>query len=73
LKVSTAITRHPKCPFFAARWIAATANGFEQGSQKGNLFMNKDVLEGIWKQIRGEVKKWWGKITDEDLDRIAGN
>lgn len=35
--------------------------------------MNKDVLEGKWKQIRGEVKKWWGKITDDDLDRIAGN
>lgn len=34
--------------------------------------MNKDVLEGQWKQIRGEVKAWWGKLTDNDLDRVAG-
>jgi uncharacterized protein YjbJ (UPF0337 family) len=34
--------------------------------------MNKDVLEGQWKQIRGEAKAWWGKLTDNDLDRAAG-
>ena len=34
--------------------------------------MNKDVLEGKWKQMRGEVKAWWGKLTDDDLDRAAG-
>ena len=34
--------------------------------------MNKDVLEGQWKQIRGEAKAWWGKLTDNDLDRVAG-
>jgi uncharacterized protein YjbJ (UPF0337 family) len=34
--------------------------------------MNKDVLEGKWKQIRGEAKAWWGKLTDNDLDRAAG-
>ena len=34
--------------------------------------MNKDILEGKWKQIRGEAKAWWAKLTDDDLDRIAG-
>jgi len=34
--------------------------------------MNKDVFEGKWKQIRGEAKGWWGKLTDDDLDRAAG-
>ena len=34
--------------------------------------MNKDVLEGKWKQIRGEAKAWWGKLTDDDLDRANG-
>ncbi len=34
--------------------------------------MNKDILEGRWKQIRGEAKSWWGKLTDDDLDRAAG-
>ena len=34
--------------------------------------MNKDILEGKWKQIRGEARSWWGKLTDDDLDRAAG-
>ncbi len=34
--------------------------------------MNKDTFEGKWKQIRGEAKAWWGKLTDDDLDRAAG-
>jgi uncharacterized protein YjbJ (UPF0337 family) len=31
--------------------------------------MNNDVLEGKWKQIQGEAKSWWGKLTDDDLQR----
>ncbi len=34
--------------------------------------MNKDIIEGKWKQMRGEAKAWWGKLTDDDLDRAAG-
>jgi len=34
--------------------------------------MNKDVLEGKWKQIRGEAKVWWGKLTDDDLEKVGG-
>ena len=34
--------------------------------------MNKDILEGKWKQMRGEAKGWWGKLTDDDLDRASG-
>jgi uncharacterized protein YjbJ (UPF0337 family) len=34
--------------------------------------VNKDVFEGKWKQVRGEAKVWWGKLTDDDLDKVAG-
>jgi uncharacterized protein YjbJ (UPF0337 family) len=34
--------------------------------------MNKDIFEGKWKQIRGEARAWWGKLTDDDLDRAGG-
>jgi uncharacterized protein YjbJ (UPF0337 family) len=34
--------------------------------------MNKDILQGQWKQIRGAAKAWWGKLTDDDLERVAG-
>jgi uncharacterized protein YjbJ (UPF0337 family) len=35
-------------------------------------FMNEDVFAGQWKQMRGELKSWWGKLADDDLDRIGG-
>jgi uncharacterized protein YjbJ (UPF0337 family) len=34
--------------------------------------MNWDQVEGKWKQLRGSVKQKWGKLTDSDLDYIAG-
>ena len=34
--------------------------------------MNEDILKGQWKQIRGKAKEWWGKLTDDDLDKIDG-
>lgn len=34
--------------------------------------MNRDRLEGRWKQLKGRVKEQWGKLTDDDLDVIAG-
>jgi len=34
--------------------------------------MNKDILSGKWKQIRGTVKEKWGRLTDDDLDQIDG-
>jgi uncharacterized protein YjbJ (UPF0337 family) len=39
---------------------------------KGEQTMNQDIVEGKWKQMRGEAKAWWGKLTDDDLDRAAG-
>ena len=35
--------------------------------------MNTDVLQGKWKQVRGEVKRLWGKLTDDDLQEVEGN
>ena len=34
--------------------------------------MNWDQIEGNWKQFKGNVKQQWGKLTDDQLDRIAG-
>lgn len=35
--------------------------------------MNWDQMEGKWKQMKGTVKQKWGKLTDDDLDVIAGS
>ena len=37
-----------------------------------NVTFNRDVLAGTWKQVRGKAKQTWGKLTDNDLDRITG-
>ncbi|HVE52028.1 MAG TPA: CsbD family protein [Ramlibacter sp.] len=34
--------------------------------------MNQDRIQGRWKQLKGKVKEQWGKLTDDDLDVIAG-
>jgi uncharacterized protein YjbJ (UPF0337 family) len=34
--------------------------------------MNRDISEGKWKEMRGQVKIWWGKLTDDDLDKASG-
>src|SRR5215470_3930944 len=34
--------------------------------------MNHDILAGRWKQMRGELKTWWGNLTDDDFERIGG-
>jgi uncharacterized protein YjbJ (UPF0337 family) len=35
--------------------------------------MNEDVLKGKWRQLKGEVKSQWGKLTDDDIDRAEGD
>jgi uncharacterized protein YjbJ (UPF0337 family) len=35
--------------------------------------MNADVIKGKWHQLKGEVKSRWGKLTDDDLDRVEGD
>tara|TARA_R110000737_G_scaffold2923_10_gene9363 strand:+ start:166636 stop:166845 length:210 start_codon:yes stop_codon:yes gene_type:complete len=34
--------------------------------------MNRDQLEGNWKQVKGKVQEQWGKLTNDDLDTING-
>ena len=34
--------------------------------------MNWDIIEGKWCQFKGEAQAKWGKLTDDDLDVIAG-
>ena len=35
--------------------------------------MNSIDLESKWQKLRGEIRSQWGKLTDDDLERIAGN
>ena len=34
--------------------------------------MNWDTVKGDWKKFSGKVRESWGKLTDDQLDVIAG-
>ena len=34
--------------------------------------MNWDRIEGNWKQFKGSALQQWGKLTDDQLDVVAG-
>jgi uncharacterized protein YjbJ (UPF0337 family) len=35
--------------------------------------VNNDIFQGKWKQLRGQVRGWWGKLTDDDVEKVGGN
>lgn len=35
--------------------------------------MNWDQIQGKWTQFKGKAKTQWGKLTDDELDVLAGN
>jgi len=35
--------------------------------------MNKDTIQGNWKQLIGDIQKQWGKLTDDHLTQIEGS
>ena len=35
--------------------------------------MNKDVIQGKWKEIKGELQKSWGNITDDEWEKTKGD
>lgn len=34
--------------------------------------MNWTQIEGKWKQLKGDIKSTWGKLTDDDVAAVAG-
>lgn len=35
--------------------------------------MNRDTLKGQWMQLKGKARQQWGKLTDDDLEKIQGS
>jgi uncharacterized protein YjbJ (UPF0337 family) len=35
--------------------------------------MDSNILQGMWKQIRGEARQKWGELTDDELEQIGGS
>jgi uncharacterized protein YjbJ (UPF0337 family) len=35
--------------------------------------VNRDTLKGQWMQLKGQIRKQWGKLTDDEIDQIQGD
>lgn len=35
--------------------------------------MNRDVIAGNWKQLKGQMQAKWGDLTNDDFDIAEGN
>ncbi|MBL7543297.1 MAG: CsbD family protein [Bdellovibrionaceae bacterium] len=35
--------------------------------------MNQDIMQGKWKEIKGEIRKVWGNITGDELEQTKGD
>jgi uncharacterized protein YjbJ (UPF0337 family) len=57
--------RHPE------RRIAARLACSDSGT--GEMLMNEDLIKARWKMLKGDLKKRWGKLTDDDLTYAAGH
>jgi uncharacterized protein YjbJ (UPF0337 family) len=51
------------------RYTASTSNLENIRLEVGKM---NHVLAGDWKQLRGQIKEWWGKLTKDDRLKIEG-
>lgn len=35
--------------------------------------MNSNLLKGKWKEVKGEIIRSWGKITEDELEQTKGD
>jgi uncharacterized protein YjbJ (UPF0337 family) len=56
----------------AAREPIGRSRVLSPSTPKMEAPMNWDQVKGNWKQVKGEAQKQWGKLTNDDLDVIAG-
>jgi uncharacterized protein YjbJ (UPF0337 family) len=33
---------------------------------------NQDIVQGKWPELKGQVRQRWGKLTDDDIQRLSG-
>lgn len=34
--------------------------------------MNKDIIQGNWKEVKGKLKQQWGNLTDDEIAKMNG-
>ena len=37
------------------------------------MTITENTVKGKWREIKGEIQKAWGKLTDDDLEKTKGD
>jgi uncharacterized protein YjbJ (UPF0337 family) len=37
------------------------------------MTINEDTIKGKWKEIKGDIQKTWGRLTDDELEQTKGD
>lgn len=37
------------------------------------MTVNENIIKGKWLEIKGEIQKAWGKLTDDELEQTKGD
>ena len=37
------------------------------------MTMNENVIKGKWLEMKGDLQKAWGKLTEDDLEKTKGD
>jgi serine protease Do len=55
-------------------WVIAVGSpfGLQATVTSGAASWPVNFPAGPWTEARGKAKKWWAKLTDDELDRVAG-
>lgn len=40
---------------------------------KKSITVNEDTIKGKWLEVKGDLQKAWGKLTDDDLEKSKGD
>jgi uncharacterized protein YjbJ (UPF0337 family) len=44
----------------------------QQPRREASHIMTPETFAGQWQQMRGQIRSWWGQLTDADVEKIAG-
>jgi uncharacterized protein YjbJ (UPF0337 family) len=59
-------------PAFLRRQHPVTDVLASAGDNQRSIAMNWDQIAGEWREAKGKLRAQWGKLTDDDLEAIAG-
>lgn len=54
-------------------FFKSAANCCDSNEQAPQIDMNADILKGQWKELKGDAKSRWAKITDDEWQGIEGS